>query len=97
LLACATRLHADACAQLEAVERAQQRALRWRDATLCALLPHAPRVSAPTRDAGDAAAPPCDGGVAEAWLPPAAWPLLPCGSPARLWPQGDDVSLSYAV
>lgn len=85
------RLHAAVRACLSAAEGDRAAALRWRDALLAALLPPATDDLAEEAEGPPAHSPP------EAWLPPHAWPRLPGGAPAALWPAGSDVPMSYTV
>ena len=80
---------------LEDSERGRAAALRWRDDVMAALLPLPDAAAAAAADS-QAGLPPPDA-PAEAWLPPPAWPLLPGGAPAALWPADSDATLAYAV
>jgi hypothetical protein len=97
-LLAACRLHADVCAQLAALERSQARAQRWRDGLLRALAPGGGGAAGdgPLSPPPPPPLPP-HVGPPEAWLPPCAWALLPCGSPAQLWPPDDVTTLTYTV
>jgi hypothetical protein len=90
------RLHADVCAQLAALERSQTRAARWRDGLLRALALGGDASDVPLSPPPPPPLPP-HVGPPEAWLPPCAWALLPCGSPAQLWPPDDITTLTYTV
>jgi hypothetical protein len=90
------RLHADVCAQLAALERSQARAARWRDGLLRALALGDTASDVPLSPPPPPPLPP-HVGPPEAWLPPCAWALLPCGSPAQLWPPDDITTLTYTV
>ena len=80
---------------LEDSERGRAAALRWRDDVMAALLP-SPDAAGVADAELQAGLPPPDA-PAEAWLPPPAWPLLPGGAPAALWPADSDATLAYTV